>query len=139
MIRTVFSLPIMPSRWLQYYLIIVHGVMLLTLLSLLGASWWSCITFVLLSVSFAYYYWQSCLTVTVMRDSDGNWYRHQSGAVQPLPALRGSVVIPQLVILYFAGDGFWRHTYSMTIVADSVPAELFRQLRLYCRNTKHFQ
>jgi hypothetical protein len=53
-------------------------------------------------------------------------------------ALQQSVVIPQLVILYFETTSFWQ-THSLTITADQIEFECFRQLRVYCRAPNIFQ
>lgn len=140
MTRIVFSLPILPSKILLLYLMIIHSVMLVTLLSLFSVSWWSFTTTLVIAVSFIYFYRQSRLIVKIEQDADDGWHCHyRDGSSRSQLTLSSSVVIPQLVILYFNGRKFWQQAYAVTIVADAVDAELFRQLRLYCRDPKTFQ
>ena len=140
-IRIVFNLSITPSKLLLGYFIAAHSLMLWTLLMLFAGSWgWSCLAILIILLSFIYFYRQSRSLLGIARDSNDNWYGHyQGGTVKPLATLQSSIVTPRLVILYFAGDKFWRRSYAVTILADMADADLFRKLRLYCRDVKTFQ
>lgn len=140
MTRIVFSLPILPSKILLLYLMIIHSVMLVTLLNLFAISWWSFTAILVIAISFIYFYKQSQQLIKIERDAGDGWHGHyRDGSSRSLLGLSSSVVIPQLVILYFSGRRFWQRSYAITILADAVDAELFRQLRLYCRDPKTFQ
>ena len=112
--------------------------MLATLLSLIEISWWSLLVFVLLVFSYRYFYQQTNAMSTIERDADSNWQCHyRNGNTLEKLRLTNSVVTPIFVILYFKGNTIWQR--STIIMADAVDAELFRQLRVYCRDPKTFQ
>jgi hypothetical protein len=55
MIRIVFSIDISRSNRLLSYLVILHGMMLITLVSLLRGFWWSILACVLIGLSLRHY------------------------------------------------------------------------------------
>ena len=133
------------SRTLLLYLIFVHSLMLGILLSLLGLSLWSLVAMVIFIVSFIYcakqHQWLKAKRslVSVEHLADGQWTLHYLDAMPKTGLiLASSFVTPQLVMLYFKGDRFWQRD-AVTIVADAVDAELFRQLRVHLKAPKTFQ
>ncbi|MFW5450790.1 MAG: protein YgfX [Methylophagaceae bacterium] len=141
----IFSLKISRSNRLLIYLVLIHMLMLVTLISLLALSWWSLVVTILLGVSFIYCCQQqqwlksTKSIIKIERTINQQWSllfldNSQSSDLM----LIKSLVTPQLVILYFKGSTWW-NTRSVTIIADAVDAELFRQLRVYCRDPKTFQ
>lgn len=77
--------------------------------------------------------------VKVERDSDNQWALFEQNDVQQSHlALISSVVTQQCVMLNFASSTVWKKK-TVTIMSDSVDAERFRQLRIYCRDAKTFQ
>jgi len=145
MTRIVFRMAIFKSKQLLIVLIVVHSVMLVTLLSLLGASIWSILASVMMVTSFLYYCRQyqwlksnSAIT-SVDRNNDGKWtLRHKLGVHSDDLILTNCFVTQKLVILNFKSWVFWS-SKSITIMSDSVDAEYFRQLRVYCRQANTFQ
>ena len=145
MTRIVFSMPVSRSRMLLLYLIVSHSVMLVALLNLLAVSLWSVLVTLMITLSFVYYCRQNqwlkskSLMFKIERGADELWHLQYGDDKQNSKlTLTGSVVTPQVTILYFNGKQFWQR-YAITIVADAVDAELFRQLRVYCRDPKTFQ
>jgi len=141
----VFNLPIGRSTWMMTYLIVIHSVILLTLLSLLTHYYWLIIPITLIILSFIFYlrqyqYLSSKSAITkIARDTQQKWLLYCSAGVRYSDVqLVSSVVTNQVVILRFKGQRFWQ-TYSVVIVADAVDSKLFHQLRVYCRAPKTFQ
>jgi hypothetical protein len=133
------------SKKLLAYLILIHSLLLVTLLSLLGTSWWSLFSTVLLIASFIYYarqhQWLKAKRslVSVKCNDDKCWLLSYSDESQKSGLnLASSFVTPQLVMLYFKGRYFWQRR-SVTVMPDAVDAELFWQLRVYLRTSKTFQ
>ena len=134
----MFSISISRSKNITLYLLLIHGLMLATLLSLIEISWWSLLAFVLTVLNYRYFYQQTNAISKIERDADNNWYCHyRNGKVLESLRLTNSVVTPIFVILYFKGNSIWQR--STIIMADAVDAELFRQLRVNCRDPKTFQ
>lgn len=139
------SMVITRSRKLLVYLIIIHGVMLVTILSLVVVSWWSLFASAILLTSFIYYakqhQWLKAKKSVVSIDYhvDKGWSLHYTDmSAKSGLSLMSSFVTPQLVILYFNRHYFWQRDV-ITIMDDAVDAELFRQLRVYLRSPKTFQ
>ena len=133
------------SRKLLAYLILIHSLLLATLLSLLEISWWSLFSTIILIASFIYYtrqhQWLKAKRslVSVECNDDKCWSLSYSDQSQKSGLnLESSFVTPQLVMLYFNGNYFWQRR-SVTVMADAVDAELFRQLRVYLKSSKTFQ
>ena len=133
------------SRYLLGYLVSVHIIMLATLLSLLSMTWWSLLAIILLSVSFIYHARQSLWlkskksVAAVERNAEQKWtICYQDNSKKSDLTLSCSYVTPKLVMLYFNGSCFWQSD-TVTMMADAVDAELFRQLRVYLRAPKTFQ
>lgn len=136
---------IIRSRKLLIYLIFSHSLMLVTLLSLLGASWLSLFPMVMLMASFIYYarqyQWLKAKKSVVSIDYQASncWSLYYSDGSEKLGlSLTSSFVTPQLVILYFNHGYFWQRD-AITLIDDAVDADLFRQLRVYLRSPKTFQ
>jgi len=139
------SIEIARSRKLLAYLMVIHSLLLVTLLSLLGMSWWSLFAIMTLIASFVYYTQQhqwlkaKKSLVSVEYSDDKGWALNYSDESQKSGlSLASSFVTPQLVMLYFKGSYFWQRR-SVTLLADAVDAQLFRQLRVYLRSPKTFQ
>jgi len=133
------------SRKLLTYLIIIHSVMLVTLLSLLIVSWWSLFASAVVLTSFIYYakkhQWlrakKSVISIDFHIDKGWSLYYSDASAKSEL-SLISSYVTPQLVILYFNHRYFWQRDV-VTIMDDAVDAQSFRQLRVSLRAPKTFQ
>ncbi len=133
------------SKKLLVYLIFIHCVMFVTLLSLLVVTWCLLIATTVLIVNFIFYaqkfQWLKAKKslVNVEYNDHIGWLLTYSDESQKTGlSLKGSFVTPQLVILYFNRRHFWQSDVA-TIVDDAVDAELFRQLRVYLRSPKTFQ
>lgn len=145
MTRIVFKMEITRSRMLLTYLLIIHSLMLVTMMSLLVASWWSVPVFIIIVLSAVYYcrqyQWlnrQKALN-KIERDASDKWIlSYQNGKQHSELTLSSSYVTPQLVIMYFNNSHFWQR-YAVTIVFDAVDKQLFRKLRVYLRDPKTFQ
>ncbi len=143
--RTVFTLPITRSNRLCMYLLTIHLIVLVSVLSVLDHLVAMIGIIALISCSFIYYlrryylltHAKSCSRLS--RDSDNNWLitYGSNKTCQPLMLL-SSYVSQYCVILYFKGESYWSK-YSALIMSDAVDGELFRQLRVYCRDPKTFQ
>jgi len=145
MTRNVFNMTISRSKQLLTYLVIIHTVTLITLLSLLGLTIWAVIFCLFMMLSFIHYcrqyQWLKCQSsvINIARDTDENWTLcHHSGAQETQLSLKSCVVTQQFIILNFQSTSAWK-TRSLTIMGDSVDSDLFRQLRIYCRMPKTFQ
>ncbi len=145
MIEKQFSIMVGRSKWLLGYFIFVHGLMMLMMVSLIPNLWLSLAVVLMLSASFIYYcrrhQWLKSqhAVITIARDDKHNWrLSYADGAVQEKCLLKHCVVTPSLVMLNFTGISAGKGQ-SVTITADAVNAELFRQLRVYLRNPKTFQ
>lgn len=138
-------IPIARSRKLLRYLLILHSLVWVTLLSLLGLSWWSLLVTLLVMLSFVYYAQQhqwlkaKKSVITIEYDVDKGWSLYfADGSVATDRKLTSSFVTPLLVMLYFDSRFFWQCNV-ITIVDDAVDAELFRQLRVYLRAPRTYQ
>jgi len=145
MTQTVFTMAISTSKQLLAYLIVIHGVMLITLVSLLGMTAWSLLTCVVMGVSFIYYCQQyqwlkSNYAITyIERNKEGKWTLRQKAGIQNDQLILSNCLVTQnMVILTFLRGKVW-HRKSITIMSDSVDVNHFRQLRVYCREAKTFQ
>ena len=145
MTRIVFSLTIGHSRYLLWYLFLLHSLMLATVFSLLGLSYGTIFLALILVVSFIcycqqYQWLKSNRSVRkLQRDAEDKWYLvFQGGEMSSPLQLKNCVVTPFVVILSFHTNYFWQ-SKTITLLFDAVDAELFRQLRVYCRNPKTFQ
>jgi len=148
MTRIVFKIEINRSLSLLTYFIVLHGLMLVTIWSLLGISWWSLLVFIMIILSGVYYCQQyqwinSQKAVNkIERDASDKWYlSYQNGkqhsALTSALTLSSSYVTPYLVIMYFDNSSIWQRN-AVTIVSDAVDRDLFRQLRVYLRDPKTF-
>lgn len=145
MIEKHFSLVMGRSKWLLSYLLIIHGFMLLTMVLLLNSVYLLTLAVMIIVVSCITYCQQhQWITshrsiIKIERKVTHQWVLFYANDIrQQNLDLKHCIVTPQVVILYFSGSSFWR-VKSVVIVADAVDAELFRQLRTYCRNPKVFQ
>lgn len=145
MTRIVFSMELARSRKLFGYLIVTHILMLVTSLSLQIISVWIVLVVSLILLSFVYYcqnyQWlkSSRSIIRLERDSDNLWHLFYSNNSQrDKLILTNSVVIPYLAILTFQDTRAWK-SITVTIFNDAVEANMFRQLRVYCRDPKTFQ
>lgn len=133
------------SRKLLAYLVFVHSVMLVVILSLLGLSWWSLFITLIVVVNFTYYAqqhrWLKAKKSIIRIDYhvDNDWSLHYLDRTEKLGLkLTSSFVTPYLVILHFNHDYFWQREV-ITIIDDAVDERGFRQLRVYLRSPKTFQ
>jgi len=115
------------------------------LISLANSIVWDGLAVISMIGSFLYYCWQQQWLgrdnrmTTLERDADNNWtiHSHHGDTVATLK-LKNCVESSFLIILVFRSTLSWR-TYSLTVMADAVDAELYRKLRLFCRDPKTFQ
>lgn len=133
------------SRKLLAYLIFIHSVMLVTLLSFFAMTWWSLVVTMVLLMSFVFYVQQhqwlkaKKSLVSIEYRADKSWTLNYSDESQKSGLkLNGSFVTPQLVMLYFKRRYLWQCSV-VTIINDAVDAESFRQLRVQLRSPKFFQ
>lgn len=145
MTRIVFKIDIARSTWMLSYLSVLHILILATTLSVFTVSWWSLLFSVCLVLSFIHYcrqyQWLSSQhsIVKLERDAESLWYLFFTDNKQISKlTLSGSVVTPQIVILYLKGPSRWQQ-YTITILADAADSNLFRQLRIYLKHPKTFQ
>lgn len=123
---------------------IIHLLMIVMTAVLLPSFWLSAIAGIILLASFIYYcrrhQWinNHRAIIKVERDAKQQWKLFYSDKLsQEKLVLKHCVVTSTLVILYFLGASRWKAT-SVTILADAVDVEQFRQLRVYCRDPKVF-
>ena len=145
MTRIVFKMKIARSLSLLIYFVVLHVLMLVTMLSLLGVSWWSVLIFIMIMLSGIYYcrqyQWLNSHQALnqIERDARDKWSLcFQDGKQHSALTLTRSFITPHVVIMYFNKSHFWQR-YAVTIVADAVEGEVFRQLRVYLRDPKTFQ
>lgn len=144
MTRIVFSLAIDRSKIILMYLIAVHSMMMLTLLSLLELSVVTPLTMIILLASFIYYCRQhqwlesDAALIGLERDAKQQWYlESKNGNRTQALQLRSCFATPSLLILNFKGDSIWTYK-TVTLFVDALEAEKFRKLRVYCRHPKTF-
>jgi hypothetical protein len=144
MIEKSFSIVIGRSKWLLAYLVIIHNLILVTMVTLLPNIGSSFMAVALISTSFIYYcgryQWLKSYRAIIKleRNSKKKWtVFHSDNTSQKNLVLKHCVVTPKLIILYYSGSSRWRGK-SITILEDAVNAELFRQLRVYLRAPKTF-
>ncbi len=144
MIKKQFSLVIGRSKWLLIYLATIHSLMLAMIIALSSSVWLSALAIILLSASFIYYcccyQWLKYHRAIneIGRDMKGRWNLFYSDkSSQEKRVLKHCVVTSKLIILYFSGSSYW-NTKSVFILEGAVDAELFRQLRVYCRDPNIF-
>lgn len=145
MTRIVYSLPIAGSNKLKIYLISIHLLALLVAMTLSLHLIWQLSLVLLVLLSFAYYFLRYINTGSgnficrLDRDADDNWHLHFSDGSRRGPVnLTHCVVTTLATILYFKADNDLRQ-HKVFISNDAVDEELFRQLRVYCRDVKTFQ
>lgn len=145
MTRIVFKIDIARSAWILGYLIALHTLMLVMILSVLGISFWALFALVALVFSLMCYCRQyqwlhsQHSIIKLERDAGGLWNIVYSGNKEKQKlVLNNSVVMPQLVMMYFKAPTLWQRS-AVTIMADAVDANSFRQLRIYLRAPKTFQ
>ena len=143
--KIVFSLPLTRSRQLFIYLIVIHTVMLITVFAVVDF-----LPGLLLAVAIIISFIMSCrrynwlagkgdACIKIERDATGLWgFIFDDGEVQLDLVLQNSVVTSQFVLLNFERRRWWK-SCSITIMSDAVECELFRQLRVYCRDPNTFQ
>jgi len=145
MTRMVFRMRLHISWVLLTYLYALHGLMVVTVM-LTSIPWFLRIALLLvclLSLRFYHqqYYQQTGRhkLVKIERDNLGLWHLFygDQGEYTAL-SLSRCLVMPELVILYFDGQRY-RQKRAVWITADTVDSELFRQLRVYCRDPKTAQ
>ncbi|MBE0439254.1 MAG: hypothetical protein IBX57_05670 [Gammaproteobacteria bacterium] len=143
--RTVFTLPIARSNSLGIYLLALHLIMLISVLSVVHHLIAMFAIVVLVGCSFIYYLRRYYFLTDAIspsklsRDSDTNWViSYSSNTISEPLMLASSYVSQYCVILYFKGAGFWSEK-AVVIMSDAVDGELFRQLRVYCRDPNTFQ
>ncbi len=141
----VFRMEIGRSRWLFCYFIVIHAVMMLTIFSLPIGIDWSATAIGALSLSFVCtsrrHQWLrgTLIKTQILRDESGLWHLDAAkGKKQSALTIDASFVTTHLVIIYLKNDSRWRRL-SITIFADAVDKDLFRQLRVYLRDPKVFQ
>ena len=144
MTRIVFSLPIGRSKTILMYLILLHSVAFLILLSLLGLSLSTLLLIPILAVSFIYYCGQyqwlnfDSAIINLERDESKQWYLiSKIGSRTQAYQLQSCFVTPSLLMLQLKKDSIWSYK-TVTLFSDAVDSELLRQLRVYCKHSKTF-
>ena len=140
----VFCMEIGRSKWLLGYLIVIHAVMMLTIFSLPIGIGWLVLGAGALVLSFVCisrrHQWlrSSPVNTQISRDESGLWQLDAANGNKPSAlTIDASFVTANVVIIYMKNDSHWRRL-SITILADAVDKELFRQLRVYLRDPKVF-
>jgi hypothetical protein len=145
MAKNILTIQLKQSAWLRNYLLLLHSFFFVITATLpIEWLWRSGLCFLVL-FSFLFYYrahyliMGRCNVRKLIRSGDETWtiYFGDGRCAKDL-VLQQCVVIPQLVILYFRTTQFWK-PQSVYITADQVDSELFRQLRVYCREPETFQ
>ena len=145
MTRIVYQLEIKPSRLLQFYLVVIHSLAIwVTFFSGL-ASVYQLVIVLFCLLSFCYYAYcffdigSRCFTQRVQRDELGllTIVKGDGNAEKAL-RLKSTVVGQYFTILYFQRSHSLLET-AVFICADAVDHELYRQLRVYCRDPMTFQ
>lgn len=131
----MFPLPLRvtlnPSRQLRLWLAGLHMVAGLALwLADLPMTWQGAGT-VLLAASLAYYR-RPGTSVALRGKSDGNLELQREGDWEPIELLPDSLVLPALTVLRYRVPGE-RRVRTAVILADSLPGEDFRRLRVWVR------
>jgi|AZIC01.1.fsa_nt_gi toxin CptA len=144
MTTIVFNIAIGRSKLLLLYLVLVHGVMIMTLFSLLGVNYMSMMILMVLLFSFVYYCYQhqwlksEQAIIGLERDEKLQWMCvFKSGKRSQFLQLKSCFVSSALVMLTFRSQQAGRGK-TVTLLADATDPELLRQLRVYCRNPKTF-
>lgn len=144
MTRIVFSLPIGRSKTILMYLILLHSVAFLILLSLLGLSTATLFLIPILATSFIYYCGQyqwlnsDNAIINLERNENKLWYLiSKIGKRTKAYQLQSCFVTPSLLMLQLKNDSIWPYK-TVTLLSDAVDSELLRQLRVYCRHSKTF-
>ena len=108
MAKEALTIQLKQSVWLRYYLLLLHGLIFAVTLSLAVDWLWRTGLCLLVLFSFCFYYRSHYLATgrynarMLMRLSDETWaVDYVDGRQVAGLALQQSVVIPQLVILYF--------------------------------------
>lgn len=140
-----FSMTIDRSKWLLCYLVSVHVVMLLTVLSFQLDIAQSLLVITPLICSFIYFsrchQWMRLKPIKSQhdRDSNGLWrINYLNGKKRSGLEIQKSFVTVNVVILNFKRSKFWE-PLSVVIISDAVDKELLRQLRVYLRAPNTFQ
>jgi hypothetical protein len=145
MVKDILTIQLKPSVWLRHYLLLLHVFFFIVTVTLPIDWLWRSGFCLLVLFSFSFYYRTHYLEMgrhkvaKLIRLGDERWIVHYgNGRIAERRVLQKSVVIPQIVILYFKATPFWK-THTVCVTADQVDPELFRQLRVYCRDPKTFQ
>jgi hypothetical protein len=141
----ILTIQLKQSVWLRNYLWLLHSFFFIITATLPMEWLWRGGLCFLVLFSFLFYYRAHylltgrCNVRKLIRSGDETWtIYYGDGRCVKERVLQQCVVIPQLVILYFKTTPIWK-TRSVYITADQVDSELFRQLRVYCREPKTFQ
>ncbi len=144
MTRIVFSIAIGRSKLLLLYLVFVHGVMIMTVFSLLAVNYMSMMLLIVLLFSFVYHCFQhqwlksGQAIIGLERNEKQQWICiFKSGKRSPILQLKSCFVSSILVMLTFRTQQLGGRK-TVTLLADATDPELLRQLRVYCRNPKTF-
>lgn len=144
MTRIVFSIAIGRSKLLLLYLVLAHGVMIMTVFSLLGVNYMSMMILMVLLFSFVYYCSQyqwlksELAVIAIEQDETQQWMCVlKSGKRSQFLQLKSCFVSSALVMLTFRSQRLGSGK-TVTLFADATDPELLRQLRVYCRKPKTF-
>jgi uncharacterized membrane protein YhaH (DUF805 family) len=144
MARIAYKLDIGRSDYLVFCLFLLHIIVIVIALTInIDLKYQiSILLLVVASASyygFCYYLRESPLAIsTLERAIDGGWLIYYGDAHKSDPIeLKGSYVSALVVVLYFKRVRFWPYK-SVVVMFDAVDQELFRELRVYCRDPKTF-
>lgn len=145
MARIAYKLDIGRSDYLVFCIFVLHLIVVFTALTINVAIQYQVLIMLVVAVSayyygYCYYLRQSSLAIkAIERTIEDGWAihygdDHKSEVLQ----LTGSYVSALVVILHFRRTSFFP-SKSVVVMFDAVDQELFRQLRVYCRDPKTFQ
>ena len=145
MARIAYKLDIGRSDYLVFCIFILHLIVVFTALTINVAIQYQVLMLLVVAVSayyygYCYYLRQSSLAIkAIERTIDDGWTIHYGdGHKSGVLKLKGSYVSALVVILHFRRTSFFS-SKSVVVMFDAVDQELFRQLRVYCRDPKIFQ
>lgn len=145
MARIAYKLDIGRSDYLVFCIFVLHIIVVFTALTINVDIEYQVLLLLVVAAS-AYYYGYcyysrlSPLAIeAIERAVDGGWIVHYcDGHKSEVLQLKGSYVSALVVILHFRSTRFFS-SKSVVVMFDAVDQELFRQLRVYCRDPKTFQ
>ena len=145
MARIAYKLDIGRSDYLVFCVFVLHTIVVVIALTINITIQYQ-LLMILMVIASAYYYGccyfirQSSLAINrIKRTVEGDWSIHYGDDQKSeVLQLKGSYVSTVVVILHFRRTNFCP-CKSVVVMFDAVDQDLFRQLRVYCRDPKTFQ